>query len=76
MKYTFIILIIVCIYSCDNKKKMCIRDRYMSQYKEAINSALSYMRQENVVMQNQLNQENSRYIDNYYTWNNNIARCV
>ena len=51
-------------------------DTYMSQYKEAINSALFHMRQENVVMQNQLNQENSRYIDNYSTWNNNIASII
>lgn len=48
-------------------------DTYMPQYKEAINSALDYMAREQVSMQNELNRENSRYVNSYYTWDNNIS---
>ncbi len=48
-------------------------DTYMPQYRQAINSAISYMQQEHVSMQNELNQNNSRYVDNYFYWNNNVA---
>lgn len=48
-------------------------DTYMPQYKEAINSALNYMEREHVVMRDELNQENSRYANSYYKWDNNIS---